>query len=429
MKKYFGILLMGIFAVCLFFTGCTKKLEMPSSLDIKNNGGSVVTVGEYVYFANGYKSYGSLSSGDNRNNETLSNITRVKTENSKIVYDKDGKVLNAETVNNKVAGYEYTNLYVVGDSLYFTTPNTLKNVDRENKFEYVSLFKMKLDGTSLKEVLTIEQDKPILHFTKISGQDYLFYTENSKLYSVALGKDTRSLIASDVTNVVFDTESEITTAYYTQNKPENQTGNILKTVNLLTKESKEVINLNNVTFELKFLSNGNLFYTRTDSLADTIFYYNNFSNSLVSEEILIAATEITDLKYAGKTVAGGIVVTYVYQENLYVKVLNDPSYTGTTVEKDNSVSSTAKNILGAFDDYVYYLTESGIYRVSYKNTEIEKISSKTDVKTNVFDYDGRNVYFFSKIDDEEKADDNYYMFTADTHYANLDDESKLIGVK
>ena len=116
---------------------------------------------------------------------------------------------------------------------------------------------------------------------------------------------------------------------------------------------------------------------------------------------------------------------------MYVKVLNDPSYQGVTIQKENTTSGTAKNILGAYDDYVYFLTENGIYRVSYKNSNIQKISSKTDVKTNVFDYDGRNIYFFSKTETKEgeEADDNYYMFTADTHYADLDEESRQIGVK
>lgn len=433
MKKYLTLLCLCLFSLCLCLTGCSQKLNMPTTLDVEYNGGSVVKVGEYTYYANGYKAYGSLKDGDNKNNETISNISRVKTENGKISFDEENKAENTELVAKKVSGFEYSDLYVSGNYLYFTTPNINKTYSNETMFEYVSLFKVKLDGTGLKEVLTVKAEKPSYHFTKISGQDYFFYVEDSILYRVALGKDSQTKVVEDVASIVFSNDNEISNTYYTKAREDSQTGNILKSVNLLTGENSELVNEIGITFTLIGYQNNILFYTRTQSNVDTIYYYNNFSNGLVSEKTLISTTSIADFTILGETVANGIVVSYIYQENLYLDVINDVSYEDQSVLKDNAISKTAKNILGAYGDYVYYLTESGIYRVSYKDGDIQKISSKTDVKKEAFDFDGRYIYFMSTIETEEgkeaEEDTNYYMFMADTHYADLDEESKLIAIK
>ena len=35
----------------------------------------------------------------------------------------------------------------------------------------------------------------------------------------------------------------------------------------------------------------------------------------------------------------------------------------------------------------------------------------------------------AEVEEGEEADDNYYAFMADTHYADLDEESRLIAIK
>ena len=61
MKKFGTLVLVLLFSLCFILTGCSAPLKMPTNYEnVTSNGGFVVNVGNYLYFANGYKSYSSL---------------------------------------------------------------------------------------------------------------------------------------------------------------------------------------------------------------------------------------------------------------------------------------------------------------------------------------------------------------------------------
>ncbi|MBQ9786108.1 MAG: hypothetical protein IJW25_01420, partial [Clostridia bacterium] len=61
--------------------------------------------------------------------------------------------------------------------------------------------------------------------------------------------------------------------------------------------------------------------------------------------------------------------------------------------------------------YVYYSTDSGIYRYSVLSEETQQISDMKDIEKTVMDFDGRYVYFFAKGEGQET--ETKYLYRAD----------------
>ena len=128
MKKLLAIIFTFLVSSCFVFAGCSGKatVSMPQDYsNIKSNGGFVVGVGDYLYFANAYQSYSSLIDGDNQGKVERYYINRVQTlANGDLVKEEEN--VKYEKFADKIAGYETSNMFVVGSYLYFTSPNIHK---------------------------------------------------------------------------------------------------------------------------------------------------------------------------------------------------------------------------------------------------------------------------------------------------------------
>ena len=158
MKKLLSILAVLVLGVCFLFSGCSPKLEMPQG-DVSSNGGHVVVVGDYVYYSNTFVDYSSLSGNDNKEGTTKHNaLYRVKTDEfGYTTKNEEGTIQDIEKVYSKITGFNNSNMFVNGNYLYFTSPNIHKeNKTGKDKFDLTTLFRVKLDGTGLKEILTTQ---------------------------------------------------------------------------------------------------------------------------------------------------------------------------------------------------------------------------------------------------------------------------------
>ena len=280
MKKFTALILLLIVCVGFMLTGCSAELTMPDDhTNVVSNGGFVVGAGNYMYFANAYNSYTNLTTrSDNQGNvnqyslnrQLLDRETHPNSEWFKLSDDEDAAV---EIVANKIAAYEKSNMYVVNEYLYFTTPNVHKNNVNNYEFNLASLFRIKLDGSDLKELYISESSDSKFYLTGNDKQQLLIYDDNTLKYIDVYKNDTsvKKLLNENVSvdSVVFPKQDgkELAYLYFTTNRDESSSfsGNHLNKVSIETGEVTLINNFNSAdeTVTLFDYQNGRLFYSIT----------------------------------------------------------------------------------------------------------------------------------------------------------------------
>lgn len=431
MKKLTSILFMLLISFCFVLTGCGgAPLAMPENYDSPvSNGGFVVGAGNYVYFANAYKSYSSLTSASDNDGANVAqySMKRMRLEENvdfegnpmwlKLSKDEEG-AYNYEHVLSKIAGFETSNMYVVNDYLYFTSPNIHKNNHNEQEFNLTSLFRIKLDGSGLKEILTTTASNAKFYLTE--NKTLVIY-DNSKIQTINLKQNSTKVetLAEDATNVVFPKvqEQDIAWLYYTANRAEEDffSGNIIKKVSLKNVEdSKEVYKVAGETVTIVGQDNGTLFYTISGGNKAGL-YSNNFSSSSSAVRHRTLTTNITDetdLMYVKTVNSDYDCFVFIDNDNLYIQLMTETG--DAQAEKITTETTTLHFYNGS---YVYYSTPNGIYRYSVIENEHQQISNETEFETSAIDYDGRYVYYFVKAEGQET--ETKYLYRADTYNTDL----------
>lgn len=434
MKKFTSLLFLMLVACCFAFTGCSPTLTMPQNhTNVNSNGGFVVEVGNYLYYANAYKPYSDLAEASDNDGEKVAqaSIKRVEQEanaQKSLVLDEEDNI-KFENVINKIAGYQTSNMFVVGDYLYFTSPNIHKNDSKDPdkygkyEFELSTLFRIKLDGSGFKELYTTETSSAKFYLTGGQKQTLLVF-DDSKIMQLECYNNSTSLkeLATDVKSTVFpyDQQLEITNVYYTVDRDEESefTGNILKVLDLSTGESTTVSGYSNNGETITLISyNGErLFYTRT-GLAISALYSNDFSSGLSSQKLHkyeISNLTATSTIRVVSNIAGYDINCFVfeYNNNIFMQDLS------ATNDNDSSVITSESDAKISFVDgtYVYYTTANGIFRVSVLTGDVQQVSDITTLNKDYIDFDGRYVYFYASIDGAETT--TQYLHRADTNACN-----------
>lgn len=435
MKKITSLLFLMLVACCFAFTGCSgATLSMPQNYtNVNSNGGFVVEVGNYLYYANAYKSYSKLTEayendGDAVAQASIKRVEQEATAQKALVLDEEDNV-KFENVLNKIAGYETSNMFVVGEYLYFTSPNIHKNDSKEQdkyntyEFELSSLFRIKLDGSDFKELYTTETSTAKFYLTGGQNKTLLVF-DDSKIMQLDCANNATKLeeLATEVQSVVFpyDQQVEVENIYFTAEREEDSdyTGNILKKLNLATKETQEVSGYKNdgETITLISYTGSRLFYTRKGLTVEAL-YSNDFSNGLSSQKVhkyeISTITESSKIRVVSD-IAGYDVNCFVfeYNNNIFkqdMSATNDNAYVKLTNATDAKI---------AFVDgtYVYYTTANGIYRVSVLSGNVQQVTDMSTLNTSCVDFDGRYVYFYASIEGAET--DTQYLHRADTNACN-----------
>lgn len=429
MKKLSTLVFILLVSFCFIFAGCSSApLNMPTNYTkVTSNGGFVVGAGNYLYFANAYQSYENLKSKEDNDGAGVKqySLKRVQTENNKDLKLDDEQNIVFENVLNKIAGYETSNMYVVGEYLYFTSPNVHKSDSKEQdkynqyEFELSTLFRIKLDGSNLSEIYTTETSTAKFYLTGGNKQSILIYDDEKILQVKCFENSTKvNTLAENVKSTVFpyDQGLEFVNIYFTTSREEDSklNGNILNKLNLVTGETKEVqgYSNNNETITLISYNGERLFYTRTGVESRKGLYFNDFSNGLASELKRRYDTDsfnATSKIYIIKTAEDYDVDAFVFEYNNNIWIQDIESDNDSACEKLTSESSTISFVDGT---YVYFTTENGIYRVSVLTKTIEQISDVKDFNADKIDFDGRFLYFYAKVDGA--TTDTKYLYRADT---------------
>ena len=429
MKKFLLPLFMCVMSLTLVFSGCgfTPLKDSPTDKATTLVYGSALTYNDYIYYANAYIDSSSLKSGDNKNGKVKnSGINRIALENGQIDYDSETKLPeDVEKAISKITGFQSAYMFSVGDYIYFSSPSTHKDEQKQNTFSYNSYFRVKTDGSGLKEFYTSANAITKQSAITIDNQTYLLVLDGNKLKKFTLGKEvTETTLASKVTSAVFPdraVSNQDKFAYYTtdateEDKENNKTGSYLHKVDI-TNGHKEALNVTPSTMALQTVYNGALYLTYTDTNTYYAKVTSNFNN-----KITISAP------VDSSTFSNFEVVTASDNKEYYVLVGSNASYAltdGITLPTDsNKIVSSAITLLFTYEDYVYYsVADSGIFRVSVLDKEPQTISNLTKFKTESVAFDGDYIYFFAQL--AEQSSSTYYMHRADVSVGEGNHEPKI----
>ena len=437
MKKFTFAVLTILVSFCFILSGCSKApLTMPQNCNVVySNGGFVVGVDNYLYFGNAYKAYSDLKEKSDNEGEGVKdkalNLNRVELNNDaqkSLKLDEDEKA-NYENVISKIAGYDTSNMFVVGENLYFTSPNVHKNAskdkDKYNTYEFNlnTLFKIKLDGSGLKEIYTTEKDGSKFCLTGGEKPTLLIY-DNEKIMQVKCyeGATKTETLAEKVKSTVFPYENgvDFVDVYFTADREEDDqlTGDLVKKLNIKTGEITAVNNMTAYKETITLISyNGErLFYTRTGGAENRKGLFSNDFSTGSSEQkqrydtSSFSATSKIYLIKAEEYLTEDIFV-FEYNNKIYIqKVSADNDAASKQITTDKST------IAFVYGTYVYYTTENGIYRVSVLgDNTITQISDNKDFQSGALDFDGRYVYFYAKAENDTTS--TKYLYRADTFTA------------
>ncbi len=406
MKKKLGILCALVLCLCFIFSGCSPKLNLPTG-EVSSNGGSVVVIGDYVYYANTFVDYSTLSGDDNTENTTKQNaIYRVKTdEYGYTEKDDEDAILNIEKVYSKIAGFNNSNMFICGNYLYFTSPNVHKEQKTGNdRFDLTTLFRIKLDGTGLKEIYTTKTIQGKFYLVT-EENPYLLIFDDSKIVKLELKENLSSpkVLVENVLDTVFPSKyGLINEIYYTTDINEDDknagiTGNYLYKYNIANNQSTKLGKPTQQTITLVAYEFGNLYYKLLVD-GEACYYSQKLTSSWganVTQWTVVGDVDGTD-SISQFTPINENNVVYKYDSKIYLNY-------------EILVSEDA-NIELVDGDYVYYSNSDGLYKLSYRDKKEQTVAEQKNIQTGSCDIAGEYVYFYAKLD--TNTTETYYAFRA-----------------
>lgn len=426
MKKLTTALLLLFISFCFVLSGCgTTPLTMPENYSNPvSNGGFVVGAGNYMYFANAYKAYSSLSDKSDNDGTSVAqhSLKRVKINDDRsyldIIKDEEQKI-SYENVINKIAGFEVSSIYVVNEYLYFASPNVHKNKENAYEFNLISFFRIKLDGSGLTEIFTSKTADAKVYLTQ---NNTLLVFDDAKIKKIDLENNSTTVItlAENVESTVFpETNGEdISWIYYTSAKSENSliSGNILKKVSV--KDGGESIEISKDPYEtIKIVSqnNGIIFYTKSEMNGTIGLFSNNGVTEKQHRTLTTGIDNETDLMYVQCENVDNNCFVFLYEDKLYIQFM-----TQTNDSQAKQISSETTTIHFSNGNWVYYSTTNGIYRYSVLENRTQQISDHSSIQNASIDFDGRYVYYFVKIEGQQTETE--YLYRADCYSGEIKTE-------
>lgn len=431
-----------LFGAALFLTGCATVS------DVKINGkeayfkeaqyyqGQVVKVGDYLYYGNGYTA--SDSEGFSYKTATKSGYLSRLNVSKDLTYKSDVTLANksnttpkgVQQVNDeKLIGYQYQEMYALGEYIYFTSANTHKTSDMENDYSQVSLFRVKFNGDGLKELVKNSAFKTGegSSITLQKGSDGKYYfliaePTNDSTFTIKTLKvgdkigELKTIVKKAKTYVLADNKSAVRNIVYTVDSGKYQTTTAVKSIDFATREETTLDN-GEAGSETKLLDRvgDNIFYSYTMDSKTEVYQISASSNNGYApndNKFFYARTTISDVYKVGdgfvfKGESGGL----LYQT---LDSTSDPIPLAT--------SEDFTDVLFAEEDYIYISNTTSIKRVSTIDQTLETIISYDEdtIISGECGYADGYIYYYSKIgeleledDEEQETDDNYYMYRTD----------------
>lgn len=464
MKKILSLLLCMLFGFTIFLAGCGGLSDVENSeKGIIYNGGSVALVNDYLFYANGFtKDYTSMSDMTAYNDAAkYSNLSRVKMDElANATKYKSSE--NVETVSGgDVTGFGETYMFAYGKNIYYITPNTHKTNENKQAFDYISVFKVGLNGSGRHELMTTKANFDATNgkIVALEYNDvaYIMIYDGQNLTTIDItNNDSKKVDLENVTSVAFPQEDAKWNGqiYYTKDKENSDgstTGNEVYQIAVSGGEETKITKNGENTKTIKFIGrvDDTNFYTLSNG-SDTAHTYVIESTNIASEYFTTAGKEFYPKEISNiRKVDGGESYQdqngYLFNSGSIVLYKNLSSTGDPVVLIDNTTYADAK-IIASVGTYVYFSTTSGIYKVHTSTKVVTTIIDGMTITSDVagFTYnvvDGqkvsvKDIYFFAQREYDEEAeeetteeeteettDENVYLYTVSSNGG----EAKLVG--
>ena len=468
MKKFLLLIIALFISTTFILAGCGNNglpENPPADTASFSNGGIAVTKGDYLYYVNGFKSYEGLTKDvDNVwGDQVIGSIYRVKLNDNKIAHNADGFLEKSEVVVPQIVGTENACFYIFGDYIYYATPNM--QVDEHGNLlnSRSNICRVNINGTNNKVLYTTDQTLASLNWTmyELDGTVYVVMLDGQKLLSINANakKPGVTVMANKVTSAgLIQTDKHIPTdtvststingvnnyIYYTRDITADDQlgtlgGNFLARVKLGT-SSEEKVATNGNTYTITEVKNGCLYYSKTEkgSSIPVVCKYVLSNDKTLNEsretEISYASYTHTFMlnanneNYVGSDMvaidsSNNIVLVSVVNKTKTIKTL----YTGSTAVVPAGLYGSK---LFFFEDTsIKYIDVTAQNPVAYKveiNGKSIKVNSNDTKNQVVFDYDGRNVYYYASYTPANGSEANFYLNRTDLEAS--EQKSEFVGV-
>ena len=186
---------------------------------VSSNGGFVVQKGEgdnaWFYFINGVE--------ENTADNTYGDVVKGSLMRISAGDMESGSYENAVIVVPElfVAGDYTAGVYIYGDSVYYATPNTIRNLDGEVESDYLNFRSANLDGSAMTDYyVQVSSNTTEYRYVQdeASGDVYLLYIDatNTEIHSYNTRTGVNTVLAAGYTSAEFDdSDPENPVVYYT----------------------------------------------------------------------------------------------------------------------------------------------------------------------------------------------------------------------
>lgn len=471
MKK-FTKLMCGVLGLGFVLTGCATVSPIKNeNKEIIYNGNSAVLVGDNIYFANAFAD--STVFTDIKDYKAAAKYSYISRLNQSIDFateSGDYCPVDVEKVNADVAGHLRSFTFVLGNYIYYVTPNKEEAVSEEgvsgHYFAHSTFYRSKLDGSGRSKIYSTTGEVKSLEVLKYDGKYYMVMLAGEKLIKIQIGNSVKSaeVLAEDVKSIAIPETYQENNAsatsldwngkiYFTTDRDgdENITGSVFKSIMIDAKKDEDTKLYSTIgkTIEMMGREKDVVFYSIAESgkqievfMLDT----KTVSGQIIlgrSEDRVMATDKITDLTLITATSTQGSARELGYA---FVSA-NESLETFTKDKKLKTISLTCGGetvsgykVLASKDRTLYLSTTKAIYSVdlsqAFDNTQTEKnITLECRLIVEMEDgtisdnalgaLDGEYVYFYAKLQtveteeddnaeekEEEEEDHNLYMYRA-----------------
>ena len=382
-------------------TGCAKKDNFGLTGVVSNGGLGVIKDGYLYYVAGGTDEFEDT---DWRALEASSIYKRAVDEAGNPV---EGTA--PELLYSGIAGFEYGELHIFGEYLYFATPSGKLSNTAEKMTDRTDFCRIRLDGKKFEVLHTTEteEDLTYAYYTPNDDELYLVVLEGEELYSINIKKGKKIEIATGVSSVAFASDygrgnGADKYLFYTKSPDESyltQTGYIVYRATADNKTNENIASgADYALYEVKF---GYLYYSVDGKVYRTTSSVGLDRTNIVSYEIL------SDMFF---TENGGVVgtgKTSGYKNFVYARWVNGAKVEGKILNtSEKCVAYAEKNgVLYATNDsnaIVKLALDSGETE-SDEATKFVEIGTLTVGNALTAEIIGDYIYYFTET---KTTDDN-----------------------
>ncbi len=410
----------------------TKLDGFDATAEVTDNGGFAVKKGDYVYFINGQESY----TATNKYGEvTKGALMRIKSSDlTGGNYDKAQVVVpmlfSAQDFN---AG-----IYLYGDSVYYATPTTDKDLDGNVASDWIDFKSAKLDGSSAmkKNYFRLDNNAVQYRFVEVDGNVYCLYVQDGNLYSYSVKDEKTTTLVVGANTYYFDeSDAENANVYYAMSVTNN-----IDSDNSTTFDYNQIYSVNAAATATASEADGKITYSvyPDGDTSKTAYRTYSFDKEYMEEKNAEAKESKSDEPYDFKDYAtmpyvnlGTLVLdgrgswSEINKQTQYNDVdagtnTNNPygyTYTIQSYENGGLYFKRKSNTFGAAEA-LYYVANTDVANDTWKsvsgNESVEKITEETTNAT------ADAVYY--KTADGKQA----YIYLADGNIVRAVGEEKVV---